>query len=335
MEFKDYYKILGVTKSSTQDEIKKSYRKLAQKYHPDKNQGNKAAEEKFKDISEANEVLSDVDKRKKYDNLGSSWNNFSKQGGENSDFDWNEWFANKQNNQGNNPNNYQNNYQNGKQKQTVNDYFSSGGGVSDFFEKIFGNTYKQQSGYGANQNTKPEYSDTRQSIKGEDFKTEIEISWKEAYEGCSRRLKVNGQTIEIKLKPGINDNFEMKVSGKGYQSKLGGNPGDLLIKVFYKKDELLERKNDDLYQKTTLDLYTSILGGEFKLQTLSGTIKLNIPPETNLGKILKLNKLGFTNYQNSEIKGNLFVVIDNITLPNNLTPREKELFIELKKIRNN
>lgn len=326
MEFKDYYKILGVSKNATQDEIKKSYRKLAQKFHPDKNQGNKAAEEKFKDITEANEVLSDTDKRKKYDNLGSSWNNFSQQGGNNSDFNWNEWFENKQNSQNNNQNN--------RQKQTVNDYFNSGGGVSDFFEKIFGNTYKQQSGYGANQYTKSDYSDNKQSIKGEDYKTEIEITWKEAFEGCTRRLKVNGQTIEIKLKPGINDNFEMKVSGKGYQSKLGGNPGDLLIKIFYKKDDLLERKNDDLYQKITLDLYTAILGGEFKLQTLSGTIKLNIPPETNQDKILKLNKLGFTNYLNPEIKGNLFVIVNDITIPNNLTPREKELFTELKKIRN-
>lgn len=328
MDFKDYYKILGVTKTATQDEIKKSYRKLAQKYHPDKNPGNKVAEDKFKEISEANEVLSDPDKRSKYDNLGSSWNNFSQSGGKQDDFNWNEWF-NKSQNAGNNPN---------SRKQTVGDYFNQGGGVSDFFDKIFGNTYKQQSTYGNNQ-TNAEYSDNRrnnqrQEYKGEDYKSEIEITWQEAYDGCLRRLKVNGQTIEIKIKSGICDGQELKVSGKGYQSKIGGNPGDLLIKANFKNDEQYTRKEDDIYQNISVDLYTMILGGEIKVSTLAGTIKVNITQDSYLGKTLKLNKLGFKNYNNQELRGNLYIVINNITLPKELTPREKELYTELRKIRN-
>ncbi len=334
MDFKDYYKILGVTKTATQDEIKKNYRKLAQKFHPDKNPGDKVAEDKFKEISEANEVLSDPDKRKKYDNLGSSWNSFSQGGGNRDEFNWNEWFNKSQNTSNNSAGNNSSN-----RKQTVGDYFNQGGGVSDFFEKIFGNTYKQQSTYGNSHYTNSEYSDSKkgtkkQEYKGEDYKSEIEITWQEAYDGCLRRLKVNGQTIEIKIKPGITDGQELKVSGKGYQSKIGGNPGDLLIKANFKNDEQYSRKEDDIYQNITVDLYTIILGGEIKVSTLAGTIKVNIPADSYLGKALKLNKLGFKNYNNQELRGNLFIVINNITLPKELTPREKELFTELRKIRN-
>lgn len=329
MEFKDYYKTLGVTKTSTQDEIKKAYRKLAQKYHPDKNPGNKAAEDKFKEISEAYDVLSDNDKKRKYDTLGSSWNNFSQSGGANSDFNWSDWFNNSSS---------QYNSQNNK-KQTMNDYFNAGGGVSDFFEKIFGNTYKQQGGNYNNSNNNSNFNnknnarESKNQIKGEDFNTEVEITWKEVFEGCTRRIKVNGQTIEIKIKPGINHGQELKISGKGYNSKLGGNPGDLIIIVKIKQDEIFSRINDDLYQNIEVDLYTAILGGEIKVNTFAGTIKINIPAESQLGKTLKLNKLGFTNYNNSEIKGNLYIVVKNIILPTNLTPREKELFNELRKIR--
>lgn len=323
MEFKDYYKTLGVTKTSSPDEIKKAYRKLAQKYHPDKNPGNKSAEDKFKEISEAYDVLSDADKKRKYDTLGSSWNNFSQSGGANSDFNWADWF----NNSGN-----QNSSQNNK-KQTMNDYFNSGGGVSDFFEKIFGNTYKQQGGNYNNSNSTRNANREKNQIKGEDYNTEVEITWKEVFDGCSRRIKVKGQTIEIKIKPGITHGQELKISGKGYSSKVGGNPGDLIINVKIKQDENISRINDDLYQNIEIDLYTAVLGGEVKVNTFAGTIKINIPSESQLGKTLKLNKLGFTNYNNPEIKGNLYIVVKNIILPTNLTPREKELFNELRKIR--
>lgn len=329
MDFKDYYKILDVAKTASADEIKKAYRKLAQKYHPDKNQGDKVAEEKFKDISEAYEVLSDTEKKQKYDKLGSSWNNFSSSGGQNSDFDWSEWFSNSGGNGGANSSG---------RKQTMNDYFSAGGGVSDFFEKIFGNTYKQQSGYGSNstgtKSGRRTYSQTNQNqIKGEDFSTGIELSWKEVYDGSTKRIKVNGQTIEIKIKPGVSDNQELKIKGKGYQSKLNGNPGDLIISLKIRPDENIQRVGDDIYQSISIDVYTAILGGEVRVNTFAGVLKVNIPPASAIGKKLKLNKLGFTNYTNADNKGNLYIVIKEIEIPINLTPREKELFAELKKLR--
>lgn len=308
MEFKDYYKTLGVDKKATAEQIKKSYRTLAHKYHPDKNPDNKAAENKFKDISEAYEVLSDPEKRRKFDNLGSSFSNFRQSGGNTEEFNWNEWFDNNERKK-----------RSAGQRSTVNDFFSNNDSASDFFEKIFGG------GFGGKKKNSP------QPRNGEDITTNIEITLEEAYKGVTRQLTVDNQIIEIKLKPGIDTGQVLKISGKGTQGKNGGANGDLVINVTVKPHKRVERKGNDLYVEITIDLYKAMLGGSSKITTFAGTIKLTIPPETQHGKVLMLKGIGMPKYSKPDEHGDLYVTL-NVKLPQNLTPREKELFLELKNL---
>jgi len=312
MDFKDYYKILGVTKNATTDEIKKAYRRLAQKYHPDKNPGDKAAENKFKEANEANEVLSDPDKRKKYDNLGSSWNRYQQTGGRSEDFDWSNWFGGSGSASRRGSGRYSN----------FGDAFGGspgGGGVSDFFDKIFG-------GRGFQQSSAP------QPRKGEDYQANIDLTLEEAFKGSAKTIEVNNQKIEIKLKPGIADRQALKLTGKGMPGANGGANGDLLLNIRIKPSAKIERKGDDFHLEIIVDLYKAILGGSTKIKTFGGLIKLNIPPETQPGKILRLNGMGMPVYGNAEKKGDLYVKI-NVNLPEKLTEEEKELFEKLKALR--
>lgn len=323
MDFKDYYKILGVEKNASQDEIKKAYRKLAQKYHPDKNQGDSNAEKKFKDIGEAYQVLSDPEKRNKYDNLGANWNRHRQSGGSSSDFNWQDWFnAGGAGRPGSG------------RRQTVGDFFSSGGGVSDFFERIFGGTSGFGSGgfagnAGANYTGSSNFKRTK---KGEDYKTTVELSLEDAFNGTSKILNVNGQRIEIKFKPGIYDGHTQKISGKGLPGKNGGPNGDLIINTKIKEHPLYERKGNDLYLDTFIDLYTAILGGNAKVNTLGGTVKISIPKESQTGRVLKLKGLGMPDYNNSNKKGDLYIKL-LVKIPTKLSEKEKELFEELQGLR--
>ncbi len=305
MEFKDYYKILGLTKKASQEEIKKAYRKLAQKYHPDKNQGNKEAENKFKDISEAYEVLSDSDKRAKYDNLGSSWNSYRQTGGRAEDFDWSRWTGGQ-----------------GGGFTGFSDIFSQGGaGLSEFFERIFGGTPSNR--HSAKQ---------PRQIKGEDYRANLEITLNEAFTGVSKIININSQKIEIKIKPGAYEGQTLKISGKGAPGRNGGNSGDLLLNISIIKTPGIERINNDLHLDIDVDLYKAVLGGESKIRTLAGTVKLTIPAGSQQGKVLRLNGLGMPDYHNPSVKGDLYVRM-NIIIPENLSAKEIELFRKLKDLR--
>lgn len=307
MEFKDYYKILGVSKTTSQDDIKKAYRKLAKKYHPDNNQGNKDAESKFKDLSEAYEVLSDPDKRNKYDNLGSSYNKFTQGGGSNDQFNWSEW-VNKANQR-----------RSSSSTGTQNDFFGGGSGsVSDFFEKIFGDYTNRK-------------TQKNQPIKGEDFTAYLELTLDEAFKGATKSINVNGNLIELKIKPGISDGQMLRITGKGSEGKFGGPSGDILLNIKVLPHPKVSRDGDDLQVEITIDLYRAILGGETKITTFGGLLKLNIPAESQNGKVLLLKKQGMPKY-NSDDRGDLYVKL-NIKMPQNLTSKEKELFEELKKLR--
>jgi curved DNA-binding protein len=303
MEFKDYYKILGVDKSASQDEIKKAYRKLAMKYHPDKNKGDNTAEAKFKDISEAYEVLKDPDKRSKYDNLGSSYNRYRQTGGRPGDFNWNEWFhtGRQQQRPGSGFSGYE-------------DIFGSGGGLSDFFEKIFGG------GFPGSKRT------SRRQTKPQPQHFTLDISLEDAFRGKTQHLKIDGHSVEVRLKPGIKDAQQLKISGI---KEIGG---DLIITVKIKPHPRLERKNDDLYLKADIDLYKAVLGGEAKINTFNGILKLNIPPGTQQGKLLKLKGQGMPNYYDFNKKGDLYINL-NVKIPENLSQKEKKLFMELKELR--
>ena len=312
MEFKDYYKILGVEKNASAEDIKKSYRKLAMQFHPDTNKNGKDTDSKFKEINEAYEVLGDTDKRNKYDRLGSSWNQYSQSGGSSSDFNWSEWYARNQ--------------QSGKRRKAgsfsnFGDFFDTGGSVSDFFDKIFGENYQQK------QNFK------NAPKKGDDLETEVEITMEEAFKGATRKLTINDEKIEVKIKPGIADGQILKVSNKGLQGKYNGSNGDLLIKIVILPNKRAERKGDDLHIEFPIDLYKAILGGKAKITSFGGTIQLSIPPETESGKILKLKGQGMPIYNAQGERGDLYVKL-SVSLPKKLSVEEIELFKQLQALRN-
>jgi curved DNA-binding protein len=318
MEYKDYYKILGVSKNASESEIKKAYRKLANKYHPDKNKGDKVAEEKFKEINEAYEVLKDKEKRAIYDRLGSQYNRYRQSGGDPGGFDWSQWFASQDNGGG------QRTYR--TTGGGFGDIFGgSGGGLSDFFEKIFGGGFSGG------------FSETHQSrrsapVKGQDIKADFEITLEDAFRGGKHTFELNGQKIQINLKPGLQDKQKLKLTGKGYPSPNGGPNGDLYLVINIRKHPVFKVKGHNLHTEMFIDVCDAVLGGDVTLNTLSGKIKLHIPPGTSCGKTLKLKGQGMPHYENPSVRGDMFVKL-MIKVPEKLSPREKELFEELRKIR--
>ena len=309
MDFKDYYKILGVDKNATKDDIKKVFRRLAKKYHPDKNPGDKASEEKFKEISEANEVLSDPEKRKKYDQLGSNWKQYQNAGTE--------------------PNSRYRNYQSGNQGEgaafsgNIDELFGNVGGFSDFFESFFG---------GRTSGT----SDNRQfrSRKGKDYEASLSISLEDAHNGAEKEFILDGKKIRIKITPGIEQGKKLRLKHQGSDGVSGGEKGDLYITIKIESHSRFERNGNDLYCNMDVDLYTAILGGKKPLRTLDGkTINVNIPPETESGASFRIKEMGMNNPNNPNLRGDLFVKI-NVKIPKHLSSKEIALFKELSLIRN-
>ena len=308
MEYKDYYKTLGVSRDASQEEIKKAYRKLAVKYHPDKNPGDKHTEDKFKNIAEAYEVLKDPEKRKQYDTLGANWKQYQQQG---EDFDWSQFGGGK-----------------GKThvhfEDEMGDIFGNSG-FSDFFEQFFGGFGRPQGGRRA--------QGFHQNFPGQDLQTDINISLREAYQGTNRMLNLDGNKIRIKLKPGIRDGKTLKIKGKGAPSIQGGANGDLYLNVHVADDPRFERKDNDLYTDLQVDLYTALLGGHAEVETLTGKVKVKVAKETENGKVLRLKGLGMPVDGHNQ-PGNLYAKVQ-IKLPKKLSPEEEELFNRLKEIREN
>jgi curved DNA-binding protein len=304
MEFKDYYKILGVSKTASIDDIKKAYRKLAVKYHPDKNPGDKKAEEKFKEANEANQVLGDPEKRKKYDELGSNWEQYERNGGQNQGgFDWSK-------------------YQQGGGRQ-------QGGGFggdedfSDFFESVFGNGFGGGRGGGGKRSAR--------KTKGQDYSSEVEISLEEAYNGTSRLLEVNGEKLNMKFK-GVKDGQQLRIKEKGGPGANGGPRGDIYVTVHVPVHPHFERREDDLYCDAPVDLYTAVLGGKAIIKTLKGNIKIDIAKETDSGKVLRLKGMGMPKYGKAEEFGDLYAKV-KLTTPKNLSEKDIELFRQLEKLK--
>ena len=307
MEFKDYYKILGVEKSASQDEIKKAYRKLAMKYHPDRNQDNKKAEEKFKQITEANEVLSDPEKRKKYDTLGSNWKQHQSQGQGFDDF-----YSNYGRGGGGAQYSYSGN---------IDDLFGNISGFSDFFESFFGRSGS------------PGTQQSRRSRKGQDFEATLYIPLVEAYNGSTKEISIGGKRVRVKISPGTKDGKKLRLKGLGNEGMNGGEKGDLYLTLKIEKDPYFELDGNNLYYDFYVDLYTAVLGGKKQVITLGGkTINITIPEGTDSGKVLRLKGLGFPTLENSKTNGDLLVRI-KVELPQNLTNDEKELFNKLASIR--
>ncbi len=312
MQFKDYYKILGVKPDASLDEIKKAYRRLALQYHPDKNQGDKKAEEKFKDIAEAYDVLSDPEKRKKYDMIYNGGKGPGAGFGGFGDFD----FGNFSGGGAGGPKYYY--YTTGADDDfDLKDIFGNFefGGFSDFFKQFFG-------GMGAKGKRQKQYVDK----KGEDIHARVQITLGEAYSGTERILLVNGQKLRIKLKPGVRNDQLLRIKGKGKPSLYpDGEPGDLYVRVEILPHPFFKRQGDDLYTDVEVNVLKALIGGKVKIRTLKGTdVVVPIPAGVPYGHTLRLKGLGMPNYEHPHRHGDLYVRV-KYKIPTDLTPEEKKL----------
>lgn len=311
MKFKDYYTLLGVGKNADAQTIKKAFRKLAAQYHPDKNPGDKAAEEKFKEVNEAHEVLSDPKKRAWYDKVGEQWSQYYQSGKSPEDFDW----------QGMR---YGGQKSGGQQSRSGNfeDIFGSGGGgFSDFFQEIFGGAGMGSRGRSRTRNA-----------RGQDVQASTEITLEQAFQGAELSLNYEGQSLKLKLKPGISDGQTLKISGKGNPGPTGSPAGDLYLKIQVIPHPRFERHGDDLHMTLPVDLYTCILGGKVEVQTIEKTIRMSIEAGTDPGKVLRLKGMGMPNYKVPDLKGDLLVTVQ-VKIPKSLSAEERALFEQLRNLR--
>ncbi|WP_086478022.1 DnaJ C-terminal domain-containing protein [Arenibacter amylolyticus] len=296
MKFIDYYKILGLDKNADQSQIKKAYRKMARKYHPDINPNDKEAELKFKEINEANEVLGDPEKRKKYDKYGKDWQHA-------------EEFEKAQR---------AGRASSGQRRQAYSQQFE-GSDFSDFFESMFG-------GAGGFQNSR------RTRFRGQDYNAELKLQLRDVYKTHKQTLTVNNKNIRITVPAGIENGQTIKISGHGGPGHQGGPNGDLYITFSIDNNTRFKRDGNHLYSTVDLDLYTSLLGGEITVDTFDGQVKLKVKPETKNGTTVKLKGKGFPVYKKEGVYGDLYVTYNLIT-PTNLTEKEKALFKELAELR--
>ena len=296
MTFVDYYKILEIDKAATPKDIKNAYRKLARKFHPDLNPNDKDAKKNFQQINEANEVLSDPEKRKKYDEYGKDWQHAA------------EYEKANQNNWA----------QSSGSRGSRNSGKQSGGDFSEFFESMFGG-----SGFGN--------SGRQVKYRGEDYSSEIHLNLTDAYETHQQTITVNGRKIRITIPAGIENGQTIKIAGHGGPGVNGGPNGDLYITFTITNHSIFKRLENNLYATIDLDLYTAVLGGEVLLNTLDGKVKLNVKPETQNGSKVKLKGKGFPVYKNEGQFGDLLVTWV-IKIPTDLTDKQKELFTELSKL---
>jgi curved DNA-binding protein len=306
MDYKDYYQTLGVQRTATQDEIKKAYRKLARQFHPDNNPGDKKSETKFKELNEANEVLSDPEKRKKYDTLGSQWQQYERMGGRPGGFDWSQWTS-------------------GGETVDMSDLFGGSGGFSDFFTRIFGGEGQPAAGTARR-------SASRAPARGRDLEQPVEIGLRDAYTGTTLTVQKDGQKLEVKVPVGVRTGSRIRVAGQGTAGRSGAAAGDLYLVINVADDPKFERDGDNLKTEVTTDLYTAILGGEVTVSTLTGDVSLKIPPETQSGRVFRLRGQGMPILREPQNHGDLLVKVQ-VTLPTNLTGIEKNLFEQLAQYR--
>ena len=312
MEYRDYYKILGVPRNASEKEIRRAFRRLARQYHPDRNPGDKAAEEHFKRINEAHDVLADADKRRKYDMLGANWQQWQRTGHDPSDFDFSQWFG------GGHPRRSRVEYGN------LDDLFGGTGGFSDFFQSIFG-------GAGAQPTMRWRQAQPRAS-RGQDYEQPAEITLEEAYHGATRVLEVDGKRLEVKIPPGVKTGSKVRIAGKGGRGAGGRAAGDIFLKIEVLPHRLFERKGDDLYCEVAVGLYTVVLGGEVRVPTLGDAVRLKIPPETQAGRSFRLKGQGMPLLRDPVRYGDLFAKM-KVLVPQQLSEREKALFQELARLR--
>jgi len=294
MEFIDYYKLLGLDKRATQEDIKKAYRKLARNFHPDLNPNDKEAHKKFQQINEANEVLSDPDKRKKYDQYGKDWQHAEQ---------FEQARQSQQRSQGFGGETFSGNFGDGE--------------FSDFFTSMFGNA----GGGGSRQR--------QTKFRGEDYHADLQLNLTDVYKTQQQVLTVNGKNIRITIPAGVENGQKIKIKGHGGPGINGGPNGDLYISFHIINNTNFRRDGNDLYTAIDLDLYTAVLGGEMVVDTLDGKVKLKVKPETQNGTKIKLKGKGFPVYKKDGEFGDL-VITFQLKIPTNLTEKQKQLFEQLR-----
>jgi curved DNA-binding protein len=299
MEYKDYYKTLGVPKGASDKEIKAAYRRLARKHHPDVNPGNKEAEARFKEIGEAYEVLSDKEKRRRYDQLGANWDAFGRTppqgwpgGGVRVDFE---------------------------------DLGGGAGGFSDFFRTFFGGGgagFGGAQGFGGAEAFQPPAADAE---------AEVDLTLSEVLRGTTREVALDGsrRRVEVKIPPGVRDGSRVRVAGEGGRGA-GGRRGDLYLRVRVSPDPTFERHGDDLQTTIRVPLTAAVLGGEAQVATLEGSVGIKIPPGTPVGQVFRLRGHGLPRLGERGARGDLLATLA-VELPRSLTQRQKELFEELRR----
>jgi curved DNA-binding protein len=302
MEYKDYYKILGVDRKASDEEIKRAYRKLALKYHPDRNPNNSQAEDKFKEINEANQVLSDAQKRARYDQLGDSYQHWQQRSGAPGGFNWDEWTS----------------APGGGVRMDVGnmeDLFGGGvGDFSEFFRRIFG---------GMPGGTVREHLRRPAPIG-----YPVTISLYEAFQGATRRVEVDGRRLEIKIPAGARTGTRVRVADAVIAPD--GKKSDLYLVIQVSDDPKFERKGDDLYTDVDMDLYKAVLGGDATVTTPTGSVVLTIPAGTQPGQTFRLSGQGMPKAKNPQTRGDLFARA-KVTIPRNLTPEQRQMFEKLAK----
>lgn len=297
MEFVDYYNILGLDKKASQDDIRKAYRKLARKYHPDVNPDNKEAHKKFQEINEANEVLGDPEKRKKYDQYGKDWQHAEQ-------------------------------FEQAKQQRSRREY--AGGGqefYGDFGEHNFSEFFESMFGSGEGSRGRRETK-----FRGQDYDAQLRLSLRDAYTTHQRTITIDGKNVRITIPAGVENGQKIRLKGYGAPGVNGGPAGDLYITFIIDDDAQFKRSGSDLHITAQIDLYTAVLGGETTIETLAGKIKLKVPAGTQNDTKVRIKGKGFPVYKKEGQSGDLYVTY-KVSIPADLSEKEKELFTELSKLR--
>jgi curved DNA-binding protein len=319
VEFKDYYATLGVAKTASDKEIKQAFRKLARKYHPDVNPGDKAAEARFKEINEAHEVLSDPEKRRKYEELGANWRMYEQAGP-----GAGEPFAGWNVNVGGSGGGYRT-----VSAEDLRDIFGTEDPFSDFFKTFFGGGAQS----GERRSTRGRSSRAR---KGRDVEQEIDLTLEEAYQGVTRRLAIkhdgHTRTVDVRIPAGVGDGSRVRVSGEGEQGQGQGGSGDLYLRIRLQPHPVFTRKGPDLHVKLRVPVTTAVLGGEAEVPTINGRpLRLRVPSTTQNGQVFRLKGHGMTQTGKTAERGDLFATVE-VELPRALSPEQRMHFEALAKL---
>ena len=333
MEFKDYYQTLGVTKSSTEKEIKQAFRKLARKFHPDVNPGDKSAESKFKEINEAYEVLGDKEKRRKYDELGANWRMYEQAQQQGQPFPGGAggfgggpgpggaWTVNM----GGGPGGYRT-----MSPEEMQDLFGNEDPFSDFFRTFFGGA----AGAGAGREAGRARGRTR-SQKGQDIEHEVELTLEEAFHGATRRMSIkeggHARSVDVRIPVGVKEGSRVRAAGEGASGSNGGPSGDLYLRVRVRPHAVFERKGDDLHTRVAVPVTTAVLGGEAQVPTVTGSVRLKIPEGTQNAQVFRLKSHGMPKVGKPDDRGDMYATVD-VQLPRALSKDQRLHYEALAKL---